>query len=456
MSNSINRLPTGPLATIGSFLSERDLSSNFSIVNKAFNDAAKDAQLVYHYPEIQSCKGNSYLGRIATRVAAQPLIDSEDGRVEQVRRVRQIAEKRLRANLHVLQHDDRQTLRINENTPVSDFSYRQINVASIIMPDRCLLKGIVEIPILHGLIQVGNSLSQNAAILRNWLANIPNDLDPELLHDVLYAAAKSGNLEIVQAILQTDRAIDPHQLGHALCKAAELGNLEIVQAILQSGHAIDPQPLGHALCKAAELGNLEIVQALLQSEHAIAFHGLFNGLGHALCKAVEIKNLEMVQALLQNEYFIDSQTLGHALSHAVEIGLGVVLSDAAEIKRFEIVQAILQNGRAIAPQGLGWALLRASELGYPKIVQAIFQSGHAIDPVYLGRALYGAVQDRDPAAVQAILQSRHAIDPQWRSRAQSDAVNSEDPEIVRAFSLKRARISSTEQDDGSYGHCLLS
>ena len=425
MSNSINRLPTGPLATIGSFLSERDLSSNFSIVNKAFNDAAKDAQLVYHYPEIQSCKGNSYLGRIATRVAAQPLIDSEDGRVEQVRRVRQIAEKRLRANLHVLQHDDRQTLRINENTPVSDFSYRQINVASIIMPDRCLLKGIVEIPILHGLIQVGNSLSQNAAILRNWLANIPNDLDPELLHDVLYAAAKSGNLEIVQAILQTDRAIDPHQLGHALCKAAELGNLEIVQA-------------------------------LLQSEHAIAFHGLFNGLGHALCKAVEIKNLEMVQALLQNEYFIDSQTLGHALSHAVEIGLGVVLSDAAEIKRFEIVQAILQNGRAIAPQGLGWALLRASELGYPKIVQAIFQSGHAIDPVYLGRALYGAVQDRDPAAVQAILQSRHAIDPQWRSRAQSDAVNSEDPEIVRAFSLKRARISSTEQDDGSYGHCLLS
>ena len=289
MSNSINSLPTGPLATIGSFLPERDLSPNFSILNKAFNAAARDARLIYHYPEIQSFEPNSYLGRIAR----QPLIDTDEGRIELVRRVRQIAEEHLGANLNILKDVDWRTLGINKNTPVSDFSYRQINMADRIIKDRFLLKRIVRIPILHDLIQFGNSLSQNAAILRNWLANIPNDLAPPQLSDVLYNAAQIGNLEIVQSILQSGRAI---ALDWALWKAVEIENLEIIQAILQSGHAIDPIQLGLVLCRAVEIENLEIIQAFLKSEHAINPKYL----SLALNKAVKIKNPEIVQAILQS------------------------------------------------------------------------------------------------------------------------------------------------------------
>ena len=326
MSNPINRLPTeGPLATIGSFLSERDLSPNFSIANKAFNAAAKDARLIYDYPEIQVFEPNSYVGRIAR----QPLIATDEGRVELVRRVRQIAEKHLGANLNVLKDEDWQTLGINKNTPVSDFSYKQINMADRIIKDRLLLKRIVRIPTLHGLIQVGNSLSQNAAILRDWLANI-NGLDPATwLGGVLYTATAIGNLEIVQTILQSGRAIDSDW---TLWRAVEIRNLEIVQAILQSGHAIHPRSLGDALRQAVGTRNLEIVQAILQSGHAI---------------------------------------------HPIQ--LGFALHTAAEIGNLEIVRAILQSGRAIDPQELGLALCQAAKIENPEMVQAISENGHAID-----------------------------------------------------------------------------
>ena len=337
MSNSINRLPTGPLATIGSFLSEKDLSPNFSVANKAFNAAAKDARLIYHYPEIQSFERDSYVGRIAARL---PLIDTDEGRVELVRRVRQIAEEHLGANLDVLQDDDWQTLNIHKNTPVSDFSYKLINMANTIIKDRLLLKDLVEIPLLHGLIQVGNSLSQNAAILRNWLVNIPNDFELGL---ALSEAVEIGNLEIVQAFLQTDRAIDPDELGWALSEAVEIGNLEIVQAILQSGHAIDPERLGLALSEAAEIGNLEIIQAILESGHAIDPEKL----GSALSDGVEIGNLEIVRAILQSEHAIDPEKLGKTLAKAVKIG------------NLEIIQAFLKSGREIASL---YRMLAASKL----------------------------------------------------------------------------------------------
>ena len=290
MSNSIKSLPTDSLATIGSFLSEEDLSS-FSLVNKTFNTAARDAQLIYHYPEIQLIGHDSYLGRIAQ----QPLMDTEEGRIELVRRVRQIAEKHLRANLNVLQPDDWQTLGVNENAPVSDFTYKQINMAGTII-DRYLLRGIYEIPILRGLVQVGNSLSQNAAIIRNCLANTPNCLGPNGLRLVLCRAVRIENLALVQAILQSDRAIHPEWLGRALSKAVGIENLEFVQTILQSGRAIHPTWLGIVLCEAVEIGNLAIVQAILRSEHAIGPRML----GWALSKAEEIENPEIVQAIRQS------------------------------------------------------------------------------------------------------------------------------------------------------------
>ncbi len=358
MSNSINRLPTDPLATIGSFLSEKDLSPNFSIANKAFNAAAKDARLIYDYPEIQVTEPNSYVGRIARQLI--PLIGTEEGRVELVRRVRQIAEKHLEVNLNILKDVDWQTLGIHKNTPVSDFTYKQINMADTIIKDRFLLKSIVRIPTLHGLIQVGNSLSQNAAILRNWLANI-NGLDPAAwLGGVLYTATAIGNLEIVQAILQSGRAIDPYW---TLCKAVEIRNLKIVQAILQDGHAIHPGFLGETLRQAVGTRNLEIVQAILQSGRAIDPLNL----GLALREAVKIGNLEIVQAILQSGRVIDP------------IQLGVALHTAAEIGNLEIVRAILQSGRAIDPQELGLALCQAAKIENPEMVQAIFENGHAID-----------------------------------------------------------------------------
>ncbi len=329
MSNSINSLPTGPLATIGSFLSERDLSPNFSVANKAFDAAAKDARLIYHYPEIQSFEPNSYLGRIAR----QPLMDTDEGRIELVRRVRQIAKKDLGANLNILKDVDWQTLGINKNTPVSDFSYRQINMAATIIRDRFLLRSIVRIPTLHGLIQVGNSLSQNAAILRDWLANIPNDFDPVQLGEVLYEAARIRNLEIVQGILQSGRAIYPQYLDLALSKAAEIRHPGMVQAILQSGRAIDPDDLGMVLFKAAEIEDPEMVQTILQSEHVIT-----------------------------------PEWLGKALLHC-----------AAENGNPEIVQAILQSGRAIDPNYLGMVLLKAVMIGDLEMVQIISEkSGHKI------------------------------------------------------------------------------
>ena len=220
-------------AHTASFLSVRDAGA-FSTSCRALRGAGTDAQLICHYPVIQSFDPSTFVGGIAQR---QPLIDSAEGRVELVKRVSQTAAAYLAANRHAIQLEDGPMLLV----PINTLSYEELNRAGTIIKDRLLLKNIGLIFGQDHAIPLDprNPLSRNAEIFRNWLINIPNNIDSDGLSGVLYRAVDGRNLEIVQTILQSGRAIDPVRLGEVLYMAVEAGHLEIAQAIFQSRREID-------------------------------------------------------------------------------------------------------------------------------------------------------------------------------------------------------------------------
>jgi hypothetical protein len=77
-------------------------------------------------------------------------------------------------------------------------------------------------------------------------------------------AVENGQLEILQALLESGKMSEDDCRGSALFFATEKGDLEIAQAMLKSGSII-PYYRNTTLPVAAENGHLEIVQALLES-----------------------------------------------------------------------------------------------------------------------------------------------------------------------------------------------
>ena len=128
------------------------------------------------------------------------------------------------------------------------------------------------------------------------------DLKNRDSYTALMQAAETGQLALVQALLEAGAAVDSQSdyNGYtALMSAAETGRLDIVQALLEAGAALDFQnSRGYtALIFSASRGHLNIVQALLEAGAAV-------DLQHsdgctALMQAARNGHLNIVQALLE-------------------------------------------------------------------------------------------------------------------------------------------------------------
>jgi hypothetical protein len=138
-------------------------------------------------------------------------------------------------------------------------------------------------------------------------------ISEELRGDTVINAAKSGHLEIIQALL-ANGAISEHDRGVAVRAAADQGGhlacITAIKALLAHG-AISEADIGEAVAAAALGGHLDCITALL-ANRAISEHYRGRAVVNAAGRAAGRDQLEIIKALLANGA-ISEYYRGHAV-----------------------------------------------------------------------------------------------------------------------------------------------
>jgi len=123
-----------------------------------------------------------------------------------------------------------------------------------------------------------------------------NAIDTKRRLKVLEFAAKSGNIQLVNTLLQID-SLDPSQNSNsALQRASEEGHLAVVERLLQDSRVDPSYPYNLPIIFASSFGHLAVVERLLQDWRVDPSDYYNNAIQHASCHG----HLVIVERLLQD------------------------------------------------------------------------------------------------------------------------------------------------------------
>jgi ankyrin repeat protein/beta-lactamase regulating signal transducer with metallopeptidase domain len=263
----------------------------------------------------------------------------------------------------------------------------------------------------------------------------------QVVHTPLSAAAKIGNLEIAELLLDAGAKIDSHSvyLKSPLMAASNAGHLDFVKLLVKKGADIQSISSNHgsALHCAAKGGYIEIISYLLEQGANINAYTYLQGT--PLNCAAKNKHTEIVALLIDKEAMInepdstqisaftraagrgDNQTVELLLSKGAEINpqgsMWSALFSAARYGQTQTVALLLSKGAKINHQNndkYGTALITASEMGHTETVDLLLSKGAKIDLQCgsLGTALIAASKMGHIEIVELLLAKGAKIDLQ--------------------------------------------
>jgi ankyrin repeat protein len=193
--------------------------------------------------------------------------------------------------------------------------------------------------------------------------------------DALEVAFTSGLTEMASILLQSMGKGHSYDLYNATIAAAKSGNFEAVNLLLQkmSGTGDDHGVAREAFVRARKRGNATFFRELLNSTKV--------SLGFALQVLAEAKDLEVVTWLLDYDTggSIDGDSLTKSLHYAITPSPG--WSGTTLSRRIGIVRVLLEHGADVnSPHKIwGSALRHAAASGEPEIVELLIRHGADIN-----------------------------------------------------------------------------
>lgn len=176
-------------------------------------------------------------------------------------------------------------------------------------------------------------------------------------HDVIYAAAGSGNIESVKLILDKGENINSWAL---LAEPCRHGHLDMVKFLIERG--VNPND-GQAIIEAAEIGNLGIVTYLIEKGanlHVDAESALRRACYHGHCDIVKLLIEKGADLVLFKASVVYSATAGGhidivklLIKSGLDIHIGIPracdrgLIDAAGAGKLDMVKFLLTEGANI-------------------------------------------------------------------------------------------------------------
>ena len=299
--------------------------------------------------------------------------------------------------------------------------------------------------------------------------------DEEYQRTALFAAARQGNYEVVQALLSCGADVNVTDIRGqtALLTAVGEGNLEMVQYLLSrgaSGNVADGSGRT-ALFIAAQQGNYEVVQALLSHGTDVNVTDVFGQT--ALLAAAKQGNVSVVQALLchgadesvtvcgQTALFIASgqgnvEVVQALLSHDTDVNMTdesglFALSFVAFQGNVEMVETLMSH---VADESLTYkwgcaALCIAALQDNVEMVKALLS--HAADESMTDKwgqaALYIAAKQGNVEVVKALLShgADESMTDKWGQAALCIAAKQGNVEVVKALLSHGADESMTDK-----------
>lgn len=267
------------------------------------------------------------------------------------------------------------------------------------------------------------------------------DVNPdEVSTHPIRGAITSGNVVMVQKMLDQGALINLDQKGTLLLVAILVGNEDVVRALLRSeqfdvnaGLIYEDSPT-FALHIAAERGFAPIVQVLLQSSASV--DAVKPNGGTALCSACQANQVASVRALLDAGANVDlsmtdgttplhyaalhsSEILELLLEKGAQVNVSTTSADlegatplhiAAEFGQLKWVRLLIQRGANVNALMLNGStpIVQACKEGQAEIVKALLDAGAQLR-VPLISALQVAVLSKDLTVVKAVLAGKPDI-----------------------------------------------
>ncbi len=190
------------------------------------------------------------------------------------------------------------------------------------------------------------------------------------LEELLFAACKNGQIEIISTILRQGLSINVcHKKRTPLLTAVINEQMEVTRYLLDQG--ADPNPKGHPpLLYAIKKGNIEMVKVLIE-KGANPFDQGKKQLT-PLMTAVYFGHIDIVK------YFVG---LGEDVNR-IGIKKLIPLAVAAEVGQYEIASYLLEQGATILPN-VKSPLTMAIQFGHTRIIELLFSQGFCLNKTVL-------------------------------------------------------------------------